>query len=104
MAHESGCGCGECRSLTIPTGKQGANGQDGIYGGYSALWLYDNTNGSTPVAGNMQLDTQTLANVALISYNKESADVVDMTALLTTLNVPGSMRFFNEFEPEKFWM
>jgi hypothetical protein len=110
-----GCGCGGCESLNtgiLPTGNtgaKGANGDQGLYGGFSGDWMFDTTStGGAPIDTFLRFNGLTVsANVTTITVAETGPGLVNYSDFLNSLSNNskyGYIRIFKTDDSTKFWM
>jgi len=86
-------------------GANGTNGTDGVFGGDSMPYLFDNTLTTTPANTKISFDDNTTPTLCYIkNINGDSVDVttwLDALALSTSQTL-GRIRIFSEFDSAKF--
>ena len=88
-------------SLIGPTGAQG------LYGGYSSEWLFDNGTGAGTSVKDFRFDNSTLSAVTGLYINETNANSTDLSAFLAGFNNSGSfglLRVSKKSNSDIFWM
>ena len=85
------------------------NGINGVYGGYSSEWLFDNGTTPTPIttAGDFRFNNATLSAVTGIIINETNADATDLNAFLAGFTNSGNfglLRISKKSDSSIFWM
>lgn len=97
------CGCNS--GITFP-GLTGAAGSNGIFGGYSGEWKFDDTTSAGPSSTYLRLNNATPASVTEIYINDTNIDSIDYGAFLDSFDNSanfGYIRLFKEYDSSTFW-
>lgn len=110
------CSCGNANCLStetisIPTGADGQGGSNGLFGGFSAEWVFDSATSANPPLTELRFNNATLASVTEIYINDTNADSVDHNAFLEAFkNTIGGTDYFGlvkvwkQHNSNVFWM
>jgi len=108
------CGCSSnCDSLntgTLPTGlpgPTGATGAQGIYGGFSADWIFSTSTSTGPSSSQLRFNNATYSSVTEIYVSDDDVDGTDYDPFLDSLSNNGNygmIRIFKETDHLKFWL
>lgn len=102
-SNNNSCGCDS--SVDLPY-LQGANGQNGIFGGFSSKWTFKTQTSVSPLTSTIRFNNATLASATAIYINKTDAYSNDLTGFLASFENGGAyglIRVFKEYEPENVY-
>ncbi len=97
--------CG-CSSTVLPIGPDGIQGDQGIFGGYSAEWVFSTSTSTTPSSTQLRLNSATYAVVTEIYVSNTGTGSINQSAFLTSLSNNtnfGYIRIFKIDDSTKFW-
>lgn len=100
------CSCSSTRLPIGPTGTTGADGDQGLYGGFSSDWVFSTSTGSGPASTNIRLNSATYASVTSIYISNVNAAALDLTAFLVSFGNGGNfgyVRLFKQSDNTKYW-
>lgn len=101
-----GCDCGNCPDSSVLVLNEGADGLNGLFGGFSSGWLFE-TNTSTPPSNRyMRFNNTVLANVTEIYINNLNQDSINHVDFITSFTINGNgglIKIFDQFNSTKFW-
>lgn len=101
--------CVNCdeNSTTIPSGNDGDQGAQGIFGGYCGEWNFSTSTSTGPSAGQLRFNSGTYGSVASIYVNETNADAINYAAFLASFDNAGYfglVRVFKKDDSSIFWM
>lgn len=94
-------------SGTPLVGAAGTAGTQGVYGGFSSEWIFDDNTGSATGTGELRFNNVTLSSVTSIFINDTNADAADLEAFLDSFNNSGNfgtIRISKKSDSNVFWM
>lgn len=101
-----GCDCGNCPDSSVLVLNEGADGLNGLFGGFSSGWLFE-TNTSTPPSNRyIRFNNSTFSSVTQIYINELNQDNISHVNFLNSFNTYGSyglLKIFDQFDSTKFW-
>lgn len=89
-----------------PTGNAGTNGSNGLYGGWSLKWKFDDNTGSGTGSNEVRLnsvDPQT-ANVIYVNDDAFGTGAADVFLSSVTSAPYGRIKIFKEYDSTVFWL
>ena len=89
-----------------PTGNAGTNGSNGLYGGWSLKWKFDDNTGSGTGSNEVRLnsvDPQT-ANVIYVNDDAYGTGAADVFLSSVTSAPFGKIKIFKEYDSTIFWL
>jgi len=89
-----------------PTGNAGTNGSNGLYGGWSLKWKFDDNTGSGTGSNEVRLnsvDPQT-ANVIYVNDDAYGTGAADVFLSSVTSAPFGKIKIFKEYDSTVFWL
>lgn len=98
------CGCDSGIELPYLTG---AAGSDGIFGGFSAEWKFDNNTTPSPSSTYVRVDNAAPAAITKIYVHINNIDGTDHDNFLNSFTNGGAfglIRLFKEYDSNKFWL
>jgi len=101
------CNCGDCFDKDVLVLNEGEDGSDGLFGGYSARWIFDTNTAVSPASTKMRFNNGTLNLVNQIYLADNNGDGVDHTTFINSLNPFGEfgyVRIFKEDNSTVFWL
>ena len=101
-----GCDCGNCPDSSVLVLNEGADGLNGLFGGFSSGWLFE-TNTSTPPSNRyIRFNNSTLSSVTQIYINELNQNSISHVNFLNSFNTYGTyglLKVFDQFDSTKFW-
>ncbi len=105
------CGCSSsscnCSSTSLPIGETGATGIQGLFGGFSAEWVFNTSTSTGPSSTQLRFNNSTYSSVTAIYVSDTGTGSLDMDAFLDSLSNNskfGYVRIFKKSDSTKFWM
>lgn len=95
-------GC-NCPSTTLPAG---ADGLDGMYGGYSSDFKFDSSVAAGPASTYLRLNNTTYSSVTTIYISDTNQDSTNVDLFLDSFDNSGNfgkIRIFKEYDSNTFW-
>jgi len=111
------CSCGTCTgclntdTISIPTGANGQDGSNGVFGGFSGSWIFSDSTSTGPSTTTMRFNSADLTAATELYAHDNNADSVDHTAFLGSFanaiggtDYFGTVRIWKRLDSTKFWM
>lgn len=98
----------KCTGATSSKGNKGdpgADGDNGLFGGYSSNWIFNNGTSNNPSTTTLRLNNASPASATAIYVHKNNEGSVDLAAFLLSFSNSSSygwVRLFEEFDSSKF--
>ena len=89
-----------------PTGNAGTNGSNGLYGGWSLKWKFDDNTGSGTGSNEVRLNSvdPQAANVIYVNDDAYGTGAADVFLSSVTSAPFGKIKIFNEYDSTVFWL
>lgn len=101
------CNCSStCTSTALPIGIQGETGAQGIFGGFSAEWIFNTTTTPTPSSTHLRFNSATYSSVTEIYVSDTGTGSLNMDLFLDSLSNSanfGYIKIFKKSDSTKFW-
>lgn len=104
------CDCSSscsCSSTDLPIGATGATGDQGLFGGFSAEWVFNTSTSTGPSSTQLRFNNTTYSSVTAIYVSDTGTGSLDMDAFLDSISNNskfGYIRVFKKSDSTKFWM
>ena len=107
------CSCGTCTgclstdTISIPTGADGQNGANGVFGGFSGSWLFNSSTSTGPDSTYLRFNQADLTTATELYANNTNADSILYTAFLASFANAGNfgtVRIWKRLDSTKFWI
>lgn len=99
------CGCANCNDNLIIDPvvlNEGADGENGIYGGFSSTWLFETNTGSTPSTRCVRFNNTTYSSATQVYLHVNNSETIDYEDFLDEFTVDGYISIYKEFNPNVF--
>lgn len=99
------CGCANCNDNLIIDPlvlNEGADGENGVYGGFSSTWLFETNTGSTPSTKCVRFNNTTYSSVTQIYIHVNNSETIDHEDFLDEFATDGYISIYKEFNPNIF--
>lgn len=97
--------CIDCEDNTLPQGKNGLNG---LFGGFSGKFKFNNTLSDVGInSTQLRFNNNTSNAITEIYISNLNSDLIDYTLFLDSFNNSGNygyIKIFKEFDSTKFWI
>jgi len=89
-----------------PTGNAGTNGSNGLYGGWSLKWKFDDNTGSGTGSNEVRLNNASPASATVIYVNDDAYGTGAADVFLSSVtSAPfGKIKIFKEYDSTIFWL
>lgn len=96
--------CNDTENITIASG---ADGEDGLFGGFSLPWNFSTSTSTNPATGTLRFNNTTYSSVTNLYINTTDNNSVDASSFLAAFSNSsnyGLIKIFKEDDSSKFWM